>query len=325
MHVLTRIADLGGSARFAELGAQRSQLARLEREGRLTRDGTGLYLVPGAPPDLVAAARINGVVSCVSALRADGIDVPGDASILHCSVPRHRGTARVQGAGLLRHHEDVGLAARPRTAAPRWAAARAVQCLPLDRAVAVLDSVAGRCGRVDVDDVLGIVATRSPRRARDLLDLTDPACRSWAETSARLALRHGGLRVRAGLVIEGVGEVDLLVEGVLIMEIDGFAYHSGRGEYRRDRRRDVAGLARGFPTVRLAYEDAMEPALVMSAALGGLDAVGWKPLATARSVPSWEANAATAVRRRALVAWQDDPRGLGRTTGGAPSAAVSGW
>ncbi|TGO03970.1 hypothetical protein [Serinibacter arcticus] len=325
MHVLSRLADLGGSARFSELGAQRSQLARLEREGRLNREGTGLYSLPGAPRDLLAAARLAGVVSCVSALRADGVDVPGDASIIHCSVPRHRGTARIPGAGLVRHHEDVGLADRPRTAASRWAAARAVQCLPLEPAVAALDAVAGRFDKADVDDVLGIVSARSPRRAALLLDLVDPACRSWIETSVRLALRRHGLRVRAGLTIAGVGEVDLLVEGVLIMEIDGFAYHSGRGEYRRDRRRDVAGLARGFPTVRLAYEDATQPALVVASALGALDAVGWKPLATARSVPSSEATAAARVRRRALIAWQDDPRGIGRAVGGDSLTAVSGW
>ena len=64
------------------------------------------------------------------------------------------------------------------------------------------------------------------------------------------------------MVVPGVGEVDLRVEGVLILELDGFAFHSGRKSFRRDRTRSRMALRLGLATARFAYEDSNPATLV---------------------------------------------------------------
>ncbi|MDD9207980.1 DUF559 domain-containing protein [Georgenia sp. 10Sc9-8] len=106
---------------------------------------------------------------------------------------------------------------------------------------------------------------RGSVRARLRLSACDGRSRSGLETVARLVLSGAGFRVSPGVRIEGVGEVDLLVERRIVVECDGFAYHSGRYEYREDRRRDRALAARGLAVLRFTYEDVMsDPARLVA-------------------------------------------------------------
>ena len=77
------------------------------------------------------------------------------------------------------------------------------------------------------------------------------------ETVARVALRQAGLPVDCQVLIQGVGRVDLVVDGWLVVELDGFAYHSDRDRYRTDRRRTNGLVARGYRVLRFSYEDVM--------------------------------------------------------------------
>jgi len=71
--------------------------------------------------------------------------------------------------------------------------------------------------------------------------------------------------------IAGVGLVDLLVECRVVVELDGFAYHSGRREYREDRRRDRELLAQGYLVLRFTWEDVMrDPGEVVRAVRAAL-------------------------------------------------------
>ena len=55
--------------------------------------------------------------------------------------------------------------------------------------------------------------------------------------------------------IDGVGRVDFVVDGWLIVECDSEAHHAGWAAQRRDRRRDLAAAALGYTTVRPLAED----------------------------------------------------------------------
>jgi very-short-patch-repair endonuclease len=57
-----------------------------------------------------------------------------------------------------------------------------------------------------------------------------------------------------------VGFVDFLVEGCLVVEVDGFGFHSGRAEFRRDRARDRVMLRNGFPTLRIPADEVLADA-----------------------------------------------------------------
>ena len=262
MDVPSRIAHLGGAARFNELATSRYRLAALVDSGLVEQIGRGCYALPSASPAVRKAVKLNAAVSCVSALREYGYDIPGDASVIHCSVPRKRGSSYTGAAGCRRHFEDVGTGKHPRIVSLLAASARAAVCLEYDAAVVALDRVAhGRSPGFRADLLNGVSQLSRSRGAALSIDV-DGRSRSKIETEARLALRRAGLRVEPGVVVPGVGEVDLLVEGVLIIELDGFAFHSDRRSFRRDRTRSRTAQRLGLATARFAYEDSSPATLV---------------------------------------------------------------
>lgn len=247
--------------------------------------GRGCYALPGTSADVVAAANLDAVVSCVSAVREHGLEVLGDRSIVHCSIPRSRGSSRRVPSGVVRHQEDIVTVPGRRVASIECAVARAARCLSYGGALAMLDQVGRQRGRDCLDRILVDVARSHPGLARDLGLDVDPSSRSHIETFLRWALRSAGYSVAAGVFLPGIGEVDLLVEGVLIVELDGYAYHSGRSEFCSDRRRDRRALRLGSPTLRFPYEDSSPEGAIPEITLQ-LEAVGGKPYAFASSVPA---------------------------------------
>jgi very-short-patch-repair endonuclease len=89
----------------------------------------------------------------------------------------------------------------------------------------------------------------------------------------RLMLRSLGCVIEVQPEIDGVGRVDFLIDGWLIVECDSKAHHSDWVAQRRDRRRDQAAAARGYTTFRPIAEDIMwAPDRVRAAAVGLLAA-----------------------------------------------------
>jgi very-short-patch-repair endonuclease len=66
--------------------------------------------------------------------------------------------------------------------------------------------------------------------------------------------------------VDGV-EVDLLWrEQRLVVEVDGFAYHSGRATFERDRMRDARLVALGIRVMRVTWRQIVyEPSAVVAA------------------------------------------------------------
>lgn len=95
----------------------------------------------------------------------------------------------------------------------------------------------------------------SVRRSRWLERHADERSESPLETLLRLAMRRAGLRVESQAYIEGIGRVDFLVEGRVIVEADGRAFHSDPVTFAQDRRRDRAAAARGMPVLRFTYAE----------------------------------------------------------------------
>lgn len=59
------------------------------------------------------------------------------------------------------------------------------------------------------------------------------------ESRARLLVDLLTSDIQTQVYVEGVGWVDLLLNGWLVIEPDGFEYHRDRAEYRNDRRRGI--------------------------------------------------------------------------------------
>ncbi len=68
----------------------------------------------------------------------------------------------------------------------------------------------------------------------------------------------------------GVGRVDMVVDGWLVIECDSREFHQGWKAQLEDRRRDLALAALGYTTIRPAAEDILYWPEVVVAAIVGL-------------------------------------------------------
>ncbi len=74
------------------------------------------------------------------------------------------------------------------------------------------------------------------------------------EVDAQHLFRANGIGYDAQVYLPGIGRVDFLIEGFLIVEVDGFAFHSSREAMRRDLGRNNASTLRGFAVLRYMPE-----------------------------------------------------------------------
>ncbi|MDR6891699.1 endonuclease domain-containing protein [Falsarthrobacter nasiphocae] len=103
--------------------------------------------------------------------------------------------------------------------------------------------------------LLGRLPGNRNARLRDMVDEASECADSPLETLARLALRNAGLTVRTQVHIPGVGRVDMVVEDQVVIELDGYQFHSSREAFANDRRRSNVLAARGTPCLRFTYDD----------------------------------------------------------------------
>ncbi|WP_246140082.1 endonuclease domain-containing protein [Protaetiibacter larvae] len=143
-----------------------------------------------------------------------------------------------------------------------------VLCQAPRAAIATIDS-ALHLGVLHPDDLEELFAAL-PRRFRRLRRLIDGRAESGPETLLRLILRSLGCMFEVQVLIRGVGRVDFLVDGWLIVECDSEQFHAGWDAQKADRRRDQAAAAQGFATYRPIAEDIMWHPEAVRAALVGL-------------------------------------------------------
>jgi len=272
--VYRRLVAAGGAARYDELvrtGADQSPLRHLVRSGLVVRAGHGTYALPSAHGDLVAAARFDAHVDCVSALRLQDVATLHPSPTTHLLVPRDRSHTKRPDAELARvplHRsaDEPGFAlVDGRICSVERSLGQAVRCLGRDEAVVALDSALGK-GFATLEGVSRHLPSNAPAHVRAALALADPGGTSVIETLARLALVDAGYRVRTQARFSGVGDVDLLVEGLVVVECDGYEFHQGRREFLDDRRRDRVLQAGGLVVLRFGYPDIVDdPSCVVRA------------------------------------------------------------
>jgi very-short-patch-repair endonuclease len=180
---------------------------------------------------------------------------------LHVAVPRtasrlkHPDDARLPFAaspGVALHWTDpadlVGTE-RTRVASPALLLRHAFLTLPPEQALAILDSALHQRFLRPAD--LHALAATLPARLRRVVLVADGRAESGIETIARHMLRLAGLQVEPQARIGGVGHVDLLVEGRLIVELDGREWHDEA--FEEDRRRDLVSATQRYRTLRFSW------------------------------------------------------------------------
>jgi very-short-patch-repair endonuclease len=244
-------------------------LAAAVRAGRLIRPRAGAYLPADTPRDVVDACALGGRLTCVSALAHRGVFVL-DAGPLHV----HLHAARLKGGVPMRagrrHWARLHRTPHPRATSVEAldALACALRCQPPRAALATLDSALhhGVIRADELDELFRLV----PRRHRVLQRLVDARAESGPETLLRQILNSLGASFQLQVELLGVGRVDILVDGWLVVECDSEAFHSSWEAQRRDRRRDQAAAALGYATFRPIAEDILWNPEQVRAALAGL-------------------------------------------------------
>lgn len=130
------------------------------------------------------------------------------------------------------------------------------RCADLVEAVVVLDGLL-RHGLADHEELLALASRLPPNdRRRRPFALLDPASQSVLESAVRVGCVLRGLRVQSQVLVPGVGWVDLLVEGWLVVETDGRATHLQT--FAQDRRRDSGTALAGGLTLRFGWHDVVQ-------------------------------------------------------------------
>jgi very-short-patch-repair endonuclease len=248
MEVVDEVRRRGGVMNRAAL--PRRAVSQAVAAGLLVVPRRGIVADARLDPAVLQALAAGGVLSCASAALALGLTLLRPPRTLHVTVDRgcHR-----RHTGLVVHRRDVpaldGVTTLARTAAD------CARCLPPREALVVVDAVLAK--GVSAADIRAELNGRGAGAARRVVARGSALSESSGETVARLAFEDAGLCVEQQVVIPGVGRVDLLVEGRVVVEIDGYTYHSDARQFAADRRRDAQLAALGYRVLRFTWLDAI--------------------------------------------------------------------
>ncbi|MCW2620666.1 MAG: hypothetical protein JWL64_268 [Frankiales bacterium] len=186
------------------------------------------------------------------------------------TVPRNRGRLTVPGWKVYRRDlapQDVVVLQGIRLTTPLRTVLDLSRSLPLEEAVVVADS-ALRVTPLEVDQVQAVLARawgHHSARARAVAPLVDAQSESVLESLLAVVLHLGDVPppLRQHVVRESDGTFVARVDFCwprrrLVVEADGFAFHSDRAAYRRDRDRLNALERLGWRVLRFSWEDVRE-------------------------------------------------------------------
>ncbi|WP_309709436.1 DUF559 domain-containing protein [Pseudolysinimonas sp.] len=249
------VARLGGAAKTVEMleaGASPKMIAAVVRSRELLRPRKAWYVLPGTPPSLVAAVRVGGRATCLTALRELGVWVTDPVPLVHVAV--HRSACQLRAVAS--HHERqavIGDAVvhwvdtpRPRLAVgsrlletPGRALADALGCLEGDALLATVESVLHR--RLITPEIWRAMLAGMPSALRAELQIASALSGSGLETYFVSKIRRLGVPVRQQVWI-GADRVDALLGECLVVELDGRAFHDPHTDHVRDARLILEGM-----------------------------------------------------------------------------------
>ncbi len=252
-----------------DAGLTQRAIAAALSSGALIRARRGVYILPEASEAARVAAKVGGLIGCVSALAVYEVFVLTNTAV-HVHVAPHATRLRKSGRVVVRHWRPLQRQGEPGALRVELfdALLQATICQAPRAAVATLDS-ALHLGLIDDDD-LDEIFRHVPARRRALRRLVDGSAESGPETFVRLLIRALGLSFETQVDIAGVGRVDFLVEGWVIVECDSRAFHSGWDAQQEDRRRDLAAAALGYATIRPVAADILGSPSIVQAAIKGI-------------------------------------------------------
>ncbi|MEJ1922629.1 endonuclease domain-containing protein [Microbacterium sp. KHB019] len=261
-------------AELLESGSTGADITRAVKVGALLRLRRDHYAHPDIDDRVAEAVRIGGRVACITLLEMVGVFVLRSAG-LHMHVHPHMSRIRKRKSrNTVMHWSHRMRKGGPRhVVSVRDAVLQAILCQEPRAAIATLDSVLHLrlATRIQLEELFMCL----PSRLHTLLKLVDASAESGSETYMRLILRTLGLRFETQVTIPGVGRVDFVVEGWLIIECDSKEFHAGWDKQVEDRTRDIAAAQLGYATVRpIAADILFDTSTVRQQIAGIIEAFG---------------------------------------------------
>ena len=281
MHLLSLLGGVAEWHTLSHHGVTRTALNRAIASGLVTRVRRGCFALKGADSARVAEIAWHGHVTCITAARRRGLPILFADTAIHLRLPSDRsqsGRNATTPPHVTRHPMPPERSGPPDVVEMLDDAAA---CISREAQLAMIDAAlhAGMLTRGDLRQL-----RRGGRERTDwLARYADGRVESVLETLARVALVSARLRVEPQVVIEGVGRVDLLVAGRVIVELDGWEHHGTLSAFAADRRRDRESVAQGFRVLRFTYSDVVgDPDGLVAAVRAALSAESWPAEVTAR-------------------------------------------
>ncbi|MBL0704172.1 endonuclease domain-containing protein [Sinomonas cellulolyticus] len=253
MNPLDILQSFGGVARTSALldaGISRRELRRFPSSVRQPK--RGVYAAEGCHPGYFKAIMANAVLTCASAAEEYGLWLRMSPAVPHLAANHgHEPSSAVRHRGL-----RFPAQARLPIASLADTVIHALICLPASQSVPIATSALAR--GLSAEQIEHELRARRLGPALKAFRLVNTLVESEPEAEAWVILlalaRRLGVSVVAQAMIPGLGRVDFLVAGWLIVEIDGVAFHSSRDSVRRDRARDNTASLLGYARLRYVPE-----------------------------------------------------------------------
>jgi hypothetical protein len=272
---LERLGGVGSRRALLGLSSRRA-LDTAVADGTVVRASRDRYVLPAADEARVAAARVRGVVSHLSAALAHGWKVKSPPARPCVTVQRHR--SRLDGRDIDLHWS--ALTAADLAAGITDPVRTVVDCartLPFDDALAVADS-ALRSGKVRRPALLRAAAD-SPRTGRAAAIRVARAADRRAANPFESVLRAiassvSGLDLEPQGAVGAIGHADLTDPRLRVaVEAESFEFHALPEAFRDDVRRYTAMTRIGWLVARFVWDDAMHRPAYVRAVLEDLVAL----------------------------------------------------
>ncbi len=245
---LARIGPIARTAQLRAAGITAREISRAAREGRIRRVRRGVYATADTDQAFLHAAVHGGAPACTLAGRLLGLwMLRTDA--LHVWLGGAGHHAQIDDGCVI--HWDAGAVELGRLPPVANVLLQIAHCAGEEVFFAALESALRQNllppGRVNW------LRRRLPPELKWLIAFARSDADSGLESLVRLRLHKLGITVRTQVLIDDVGEADILIGDRLIIETDGRDNHDGRSFRHKDLRRDAAAAQRGYETLRFDY------------------------------------------------------------------------
>lgn len=264
IEIITRLGGVATRQQLIHGGCDGFAITAAVRANRIRRVRRAHYATHDAPGDAILAAWVGGRLAGVSAARSyrlwSGFDrrlhvaVAPNASRLRIRSPRFDAvrTPDIADRELALHWVDAPAARECWRVPLPTCLVQVAQWADHETAIACIETAVWRYGLDPSRLVASLGATTSLATAR--LAGIRSGTQEGQESLISQRLERLGLVVDRQVEVPGVGRVDAWIRGTrVIIETDGWEFHSRREAFERDRARDRALAARGFVVIRLTY------------------------------------------------------------------------